>query len=165
MLHPEWHETPFDLVSCSWPRPIAQTGDRWTSEPEWDAPPMPYLPPAYWRTVGRKPHDHPIYSIDWRDFFSPRPYGSGEMRGFHVVFRVRVTAGGKLLFWDDDGSIIRRDGRVIHEDRAAHGMVKHEIPVEKGDLLEIAQWQNNGDWQWGAFLQARDDIGPRARDV
>ena len=34
----------FDLIRCSWPRPVEQAEGRWVSEPAWDAPAMPCLP-------------------------------------------------------------------------------------------------------------------------
>ena len=48
-----------------------------------------------------------VYAIDWTDVFrtdlnragQPTP---GEMRGFHVVFRLRVQRGGRLAFYDSD---------------------------------------------------------------
>jgi hypothetical protein len=103
------------------------------------------------------------WAIDWCDFFRTgvRTYDSfhpGEMRGFHVVFRIRAIGSGTLLFWDDDGSVIRRNGEIIHEDRSAHGLTAHEVEVSLGDLLEIAQWQLGWDWMWcGRIRSTQDD--------
>src|SRR5919112_6183955 len=36
---------PFEIVGCSWPRPVEVVDGRWVSEPEWDAPLMPTRPP------------------------------------------------------------------------------------------------------------------------
>jgi hypothetical protein len=74
------------------------------------------------------------------------------MRGFHVVFHLRIHTGGKLTFWDDDGCIIRRGGTVVHADRTTHPLTSSSIDVAAGDLLEVAHWQNSGDWQWGAAV-------------
>lgn len=144
-------DIPFELVSCSWPRPVARRGERWVSEPEWNAPVMPYAPEPRWRNVGGEL----CWTIDWREWFTrglglhPSSPG-GQMRGFHVVFRLRVRRGGRLVFWDDDGSIVRRAGRVIHRDTGAHGPARHEIEVAEGDELEVAQWQQQDGWLWGA---------------
>jgi hypothetical protein len=143
-------EPPFEIISCSWPRPVEQEGDRWISEPEWDAPLMPTLPQALWANM----HGELCWTIDWcRLFEEGLKYqghyrNKGEMRGFHVVFRIRVEGSGSLVLWDDDGSIIRRNGEVIHMDRATHELTRNEIEVSAGDCLEIAQWQNYGGWLW-----------------
>src|SRR5882672_4416056 len=97
----EVSEVDLDILSCSWPRPIEQNERRWTSEPEWDAPPMPHLPQAHTRTID----GCHCWTIDWCQFFG---HGlrfhcarqAGEMRCFHVVFRVRVHDTGTLAFWD-----------------------------------------------------------------
>jgi hypothetical protein len=74
------------------------------------------------------------------------------MSGFHVVFRVRVNGTGKLAFWADDGCIITRNGSVVHDDKWAHGPLRGEIEVGIGDILQIAQWQKDGEWVWAARL-------------
>ncbi|HZI17743.1 MAG TPA: hypothetical protein VEY09_04035 [Pyrinomonadaceae bacterium] len=149
-------ERPFDIVRCSWPRAVEVSGRQWASDPEWDAPPMPFVPQPRWQAIaGDK-----CWTINWREFFNAglRPAGQGgEMRGFHVVFRIRVNAGGRFVFWDDDGSFVRRDGHVIHADPAAHAATRHEIEVSAGDVLEVAHWQLDGDWLWGAYLAPADD--------
>jgi hypothetical protein len=63
------------------------------------------------------------------------------------------------VFWDDDSSIIRRNGAVIHHDLSAHMLTRHQIAVRAGDLLEVAQWQAYGGWLWGADLV--DDLARR----
>ncbi|HEX5705844.1 MAG TPA: hypothetical protein VFX96_01010, partial [Pyrinomonadaceae bacterium] len=158
-------ETPFELMSCTWPRPVAQERGRWVSEPEWGAPLMPARPEARWRTVGGEL----CWTIDWREWFK-RGLGldasvfGGEMRGFHVVFRLRVRRGGRLVFWDDDGSIIRRDGRVVYGGAGARHAATRELEVAEGDELEVAQWQRGGSWLFGARLadESRDDADARA---
>jgi hypothetical protein len=85
-------------------------------------------------------------------FWAPR--ASGEMRGFHVVFRIRINRGGVFAFWSDDGCIIRLGDEVIHSDRTAHRATRSEIAVSPGDRLDIAQWQHGGEWLWGARLIA-----------
>jgi hypothetical protein len=74
------------------------------------------------------------------------------MRGFHVIFELLVAIDGELVFWDDDGSIIRRDGRVVHADRSAHPLQCHSLHVQAGDRLQVAQWQKRGGWLWGARI-------------
>ena len=112
---------------------------------------MPYRPQPYWKMIG----DDPCLMINWREFFRNGlrlgyPALSGEMKCFHIVSKLLVTSGGPLIFWDDDGSIIRRSGEVIHSDRSAHHLQRNEIHVSAGDILEVAQWQFYGDWLWGA---------------
>ena len=151
-------QIPFDIISCSWPRPVEQLDGHWASEPEWDAPLMPVPPQPHWERI----HDEWCWTINWRDLFrGGLKWGGastgGEMRGFHVVFRLRIKGNGKLVFWDDDGCVIRRNGEVIHCDRSAHMLTRKEIAVSVGDLLEVAQWQLNGEWQWGAWLTQREN--------
>jgi hypothetical protein len=128
-----------------------QHDDNWMSAPEWDAPTMPTLPQWRFRTFDGKGY----YALDWQDEFrcdlttAGQPT-AGAMRGFHVVFRMRVEHGGTLSFYDTDGSIIRRNGELVHEDREAHPPRQHQIEVLAGDRLEIAQWQRQGEWIWAA---------------
>lgn len=120
---------------------------------------MPLLPQLQTREIdGRS-----CWMIDWRKVFSHHlrfhhSHASGEMRGFHVVFRVRARDSGTLIFWDDDGSIIRCNGKILHEDRECHALARHEIVVRAGDCLEIAQWQYHGDWIWAACLDLAEDL-------
>jgi hypothetical protein len=144
---------PFTLTQCSWPRPVLRHGNEWVSEPEWDALVMPTLPQPNFQRVDGKP----CWLIDWSAFFCAGlrrhdgPF-AGEMRGFHVVFHLQVNASGLLTFWADDGCIIRRDGTIVHSDRSTHPLADETLAVEAGDLLEVAHWQNSGEWQWGAWL-------------
>ncbi len=139
------------LLSVSWPVPVECENGRWISEPAWDAPVMPVLPCWQFRMLDRVSY----YTLEWTDVFrtdlnragQPTP---GEMRGFHVIFRLRVQRGGRLVFFDSDGCIIRRNGETVHEDREAHPVTRHELHVEYGDHLEVAQWQSGGSWSWGA---------------
>lgn len=154
-------ETPFDIISCSWPRAVEASGRRWVSAPEWDAPPMPSAPRPRWHTIGGER----CWTINWREFFGgglQQGGAGGEMRGFHVVFRARVNGGGRLFFWDDDGSYVRRNGELIHADPDAHAPTRHEIEVQAGDVLEVAQWQLEGDWLWGARLSPAADASEEA---
>jgi hypothetical protein len=140
---------PFEVLTCSWPRPVASLEGRWTSDPEWDAPRMPSTPIPRWCLQDGEP----CWMIDWREFFRGglEDHGiGGQMRQFHVTFTVRVQEYGTLVFWDDDGCIIRRNGRHLHEDRSAHVLTRHELAVNAEDILEIAQWQLTGGWLWGA---------------
>ncbi len=146
------------LLSVSWPRPIQCEGRRWISDPEWDAPPMAMLPE--WRE--REIDGASCQTIDWREVFGGRirvfgDHVTGQMKEFHVVFRLRVEASGTLVFYDDDGCIVRRDGEVLHEDREAHALTRHELRVQVGDRLEIAQWQYHNEWLWAARLEAEKE--------
>ena len=145
---------PFTITKCSWPRPVSQAGHSWASEPEWDAPVMPQTPKPRWQLL----ENELCWTLDWRESWrsgirawDPHMAG-GEMRGFHIVFSARVTDDGMLVFWDDDGSVVRRNGAIIHDDRSAHALQRHELKVEEGDLLEVAHWQLDGAWLWGARL-------------
>jgi hypothetical protein len=145
------------LLSVSWPRAVDIQNDRWMSDPAWDAPPMPFLPT--WRFQLFEGDGY--HTLDWTEFFRMDPFrtgqpSSGEMRGFHVVLRVRVQSGGRLVFFDTDGSIIRRNGEIVHEDRDAHPLQRHELAVRFGDYLEIAHWQLRGSWVWGARWENRE---------
>jgi hypothetical protein len=147
-------DPPYEVVRCSWPRPVSQEDGCWTSEPEWDAPPSPHLPQPHWEMID----DRPCFLLDWRETFRrgvshPPNSVCGDMCGFHVVFEIRIRATGALSFWDDDGSVIRRNDTVIHCDRTAHPVRRCEIPVEAGERLLIAQWQQHNDWLWGASLE------------
>lgn len=147
-------EIPVRIVDCSWPRPVTQAHGRWTSEPEWDAPLMPSRPEPRCEILDGAL----VWAVDWREFFRAgvrlwNPHMSGEMRGFHVVFRVEVRESGVLDFWDDDGCVIRRDGRVVHDDRSAHPATRHELEARAGDVLEIAQWQFGWGWLWGGRVR------------
>jgi hypothetical protein len=102
----------------------------------------------------------PTLAIDWRKFFaegvaSPEWHLAGEMKEFHLVFRIRAERSGTLVFHDDDGCIIRRNGVIVHEDREVHPMQRHELAVRAGDTLEIAQWQFHGDWIWAGRIDSR----------
>jgi hypothetical protein len=139
------------LLSASWPVPIALENGRWISEPAWDAPAMPTLPPWQFRMLDCGSY----YVLDWTDLFrsdlnrtgQPSP---GEMRGFHIVFRLRVQRGGRLAFSSTDGCIIRLNGEIVHEDRERRPLARHEIGVNYGDVLDVAHWHTNGPWTWGA---------------
>lgn len=142
---------PFEILDCSWPRPVRHADGLWTSAPEWDAPRMPARPQAGWRMISGRP----CWTIDWRAFFGGGLVSwdgqcRGEMWGFHVAFRIRASETGKLIFWADDGCVIRRNGQVVHEDKWAHMPICSDMDVERGDILEIAQWQKDGEWVWGA---------------
>ena len=141
---PSARPVPFDVIQCSWPQPVREWGGRWASAPDWDAPPMPLQPQPRWQPL----HDELCWTIDWGELFG------GEMRGFHVVFQLRVTASGTLVFWADDGCVIRRNGQIVHCDRGAHMPARSSIEVRVGDRLEVAQWQATGAWLWGAWLAA-----------
>jgi hypothetical protein len=144
-------QPPFQIVRCSWPRPVTEANRCWTSEPDWDAAPMLSLPQPRWELI----RGEACWTIDWREFFRAglKPFDirqSGEMRRFHTVFQIRPAQTGTFVFHDDDGSIIRRNGVVIHCDRTAHAAKRNEIEVTADECLEVAQWQLDGSWTWGA---------------
>lgn len=152
-------EIPFDVISCSWPRPVEQRDGGWMSEPDWDAPLMTMPPQPHWELI----HDDLCWTINWRENFRRglklwEPHNSGEMRGFHIVFSLKIKASGRLVFWDEDGSVIRRNGRIIHFDNSAHPLTRNEIEVSESDVLEVAQWQLIGGWLWGAKLDSSRGI-------
>ncbi len=96
--------------------------------------------------------------IDWSEAFRSDlhwedPSTIDEMRDFHVVFRLRAERDGILTFLDSDGSIVRRNGQVVHEDRDAHSIRSHEIRVSAGDRLDVAQWQHRDSWMWAAHVE------------
>src|SRR5215213_6890298 len=135
-------QPPFKVVDCSWPRPVEESDGYWISDVEWDAPAMLTLPEPTWTTINRDR----CWTIDWHQFFG------GEMRGFHVVFRLKVNRDGRLVYWADDGCVIRRGGEIIYSDRTGHRPARGEVGVSAGDCLEVAQWQNYGGWLWGAWV-------------
>jgi len=121
---------PYEILRCSWPRsgPRPVIGD--PGEPDWDAPLTHLRPQPQWR-------DDAYWTIDWRELFRGSPRFGGHMRGFHIVFQIRVNAAGDWL--------MRGTGRLV----VRHGA---RTCVEAGDVLEIAQWQEEGDWTWGARI-------------
>ena len=139
------------VLSVSWPRPVDVRDGRWIGPPAWDAPAMPFLPSWRFHVFDGIECD----ALDWGDFFradlqvNGRPTAA-QMRGFHVVFRLRVQQTGRLVFFDTDGCIIRRNGEIVHEDRDRHPIRQHELEVRLGDRLEVAHWQSEGRWIWGA---------------
>jgi hypothetical protein len=135
-------ELPFCVVDCCWPRPVEELEGHWTSDPEWDAPTMSVVPEAQWSTI----NGERCSTIDWCQFFG------GEMRGFQVVFRLKINRDGRLVFWADDGCVIRRGSEIIHSDRTSHMAARGEVEVSAGDCLEVAQWQYWGGWLWGAWV-------------
>lgn len=143
---------PFEVLSCSWPRPVAHDDGIWTSPPEWDSPGLPFLPEPELVAIG----DEVAWQFDWCAILTRGFVGKGrEYRGFHLILRLRAGAAGRLAFYADDGCVIRRNGDVVHDDRAARSFARGEIDVAAGDLLEVAHWQLYGHWKWAAFLDSR----------
>lgn len=145
------HERWLRLLSVSWPLRAEVHADRWTGDPAWDAPVMPLQPP--WRFEVFEGFE--CNALDWTDIFRmgvrmPYELSAAEMRGFYVVFRLRVLQTGRLIFFATDGCMIRRNGEIVHEDRERHPPRRHELNVRLGDCLEVAQWQSGGRWLWAA---------------
>lgn len=131
-------DPPFEVVRCSWPRPVGQAHGQWLSDPDWLAPPMPYRPQPYWDTI----HGELCWLIDWRDFFR----GGlklwdrglcGEMRGFHVLFHLRMNRGGRFVFWDDDSCFIRRMEDYQHIITKGIKAINISDTVEKGPFKKV----------------------------
>jgi hypothetical protein len=153
-------ETPFELMHCSWPRPIEPFDKPESFEPEWNAPVMPGEPQARWEML----HGNQNLTIDWRAWFRgglkyQSPQQGGEMRGFYVVFHIRIHNNGTLIFWSDGTCLIRRNGKVIRSSK------HNEVTVRIGDSLEIAQCQNAGEWKWGARIILSDQSLQSAIDT
>jgi hypothetical protein len=149
-------ELPFCVVDCCWPRPVEELEGHWTSDPEWDAPTMSVVPEAQWSTI----NGERCSTIDWCQFFG------GEMRGFQVVFRLKINRDGRLVFWADDGCVIRRGSEIIHSDRTSHMAARGEVEVSAGDCLEVAQWQYWGGWLWGAWVdEGRPSVSQAAPEL
>jgi hypothetical protein len=159
-------EIPFDVIRCGWPQAVEHDGTRWTSDPVWDGPPMPFVPQPHWEMIDGQP----CWVIDWREFFRiglkfPGNSVCGEMCGFHVVFRVRPRAAGRLVFWADDGCMVRRDGSEVHCDRRAHGLERFEIDVAAHSELDIAHWQLHHQWIWAGRFEPRPDTAAPSSDA
>ena len=143
---------PFDLLECSWPQPVDIADGRWVSPPVWDAPLMPYRPQPRWDLTEHMP----VWTIDWQAFFLDMLqmwrfwHDSGQMRGFQITFRLVSKGSGQLAIWSDDGCIIRKGSSVVVEDRESHRGTRHVLDVAEGDILDVALWQRNGSWWWGA---------------
>ncbi|QBD76921.1 hypothetical protein EPA93_13265 [Ktedonosporobacter rubrisoli] len=158
---------PFTLVSCSWPRPVEQVNGQWTSLPEWDALPMSMLPQTTWGVL----RSDLCLLIDWGRFFDGQlrywgPHSSGgQMRGFHIVFRLRINESGTLVFWHDNGCIIRQNKRIVYADTTSHPLSRHTLEVKNGDDLEVAQWQQMGNWHWGARIVSSDVPSETSHDL
>jgi hypothetical protein len=157
---PKMSESDFDILSCSWPRPVQVFEAGWASEPDWLAPLMPAQPVFRTQTIDGVQ----CRAVNWREMFEAglkfwEPRSSGEMRGFHIVFKIRINKSGTLSFWSDDGCVIRRGLEIIHSDHAAHTLTRSQIQVEAGERLEIAQWQHGGDWIWAARVDQPENAG------
>lgn len=127
---------------------------------------MPTRPQPRWQML----RGEACWTIDWREFFRAglelgNPRVTGEMRGFHVVCQLRVQVNGTLVFWDDDGSVILRNGELVHADRGSHPLSRGTVEVRIGDWLTVAQWQLHGEWLWGARLAGADSEESEPIDV
>lgn len=142
-------ECPFEIINCSWP----SSYEEGISEPAWDAVLMPILPELRCEII----HNEVCWCFNWSSFFSrceltPYPVESGQMRGFQLVFRIKVKSTGTLIIWDDNGSVIRRNQQIIHNCKHSYELVRSEFTARAGDHLEIAQSHLGGEWKWYANL-------------
>ena len=136
---------PFEIVGCSWPRPVEVVDGGWVSEPEWEAPLMPTRPLPCWRIFD----EQPCWTIDWREFFKSgtKPYHEslgGEMRRFHVVSHLRIKESGKLAFWTDDGCVIarNREGNTLRSGRSPADPGRDRCPARGGVAgSPVAEWR------------------------
>ena len=139
-------QPPVDLLRCSWPRPVQHAVGHWTSAPDWAAPPLPLplWPQPRWTTVD----DALVWMIDWSDLFRSGVPGraqgdwGGEMRGFHLVFHLRVTDAGPLAFWAEDGCLLRRNGRLVHA--SSTGGALPASPPICGGWTRVRAWDRPG---------------------
>jgi hypothetical protein len=155
-------ECPFAIINCSWPRPIEYVNGCWIFAPAWDAPLMPVPPQPRWEVI----HDELCWAFHWSELFQCDlkpwdPIIGGEMRGFHIVFRLQIKNTGTFVFWSTDGCSIRNNGQIIYDNRNSHRLTRGEIRVTSGDHLEIAQWHLREEWQWGAYMSLPDQTTER----
>jgi len=139
---------PFELLSCTWPFPLAQEGFK----PEWRAPLTHLRPIAEWRPSG----NHLYWSIDFGELFRGDARFLGTMREFGVVFRIRVNARGKLAFSSGGRCAIRNGERCVFE-----GVPDSEgsIDARAGDILDIAVAHGPVEWSWGAKIDPAANVG------
>ncbi len=150
-------ECPFEVLSCSWPRPAQAGSQHWLSEPEWDAPLMPSCPRPQLELI----NDAWYWTLNYRTFFRgglciDDGLKGGEMRGFQVVCTLRIRANGVLHFISNDGCIIRYKGDTIYSQRTVQQRIQHKIEVKAGDVLEIALQHSVGEWRWSGHLIASE---------
>jgi len=110
------------------------------------------------------------WGVDWREFFGGHlsfwePRLSGEMRGFHVILRVRINVSGTLVVRDGHGSRIRRDSEVVHDRTSVRSQESDTIEVTAGDCLEVAQWQLEGGSMFAARMARTDTSLERSASV
>src|SRR5205823_9976341 len=98
------------------------------------------------------------WALNWSELFQCElkpwdPIIGGEMRGFHMIFRLHIKASGTFVFWGNAGCLIRRNETIIYASRDTPLLSRGEIEVTSGEHLEIAQWHLRDEWQWGAYMQ------------
>jgi hypothetical protein len=156
-------EDPFDVIRCSWPQIVEYKDRDQVFEPNWEAPLMIGLPQIRW-----EPFDADYYwTIDWRDWFRSDlrcSCESGQMRGFYIVFHVRINDTGTIRFYGNSQCIIRRNGTIVYEQRNSQ-LEYGELDVRIGDCLEIAQSHQSGEWKWGGRLVLLDRPMEVAKEV
>jgi hypothetical protein len=102
----------FDIVRCSWPQVAGRTDEYEVFEPDWEAPSMPNVPQTRWEFVNGEYY----LAIDWRNWFRSDlkcSCESGQMRGFYIVFQLRINENGTLNFWSNKDCLVRHNGNMI----------------------------------------------------
>ena len=121
---------PFDLLHCSWPRPVEQKDGYWTSEPEWDAPSLPLPPQPRWRTLCGET----CWTIDWREFLDAD-------RAFHSV---TLEDSGNVILSGFYSSLRDRQMRMIRESAQRD---PHRMTTIMDEHRSIAEALRDGDVQ------------------
>lgn len=150
-------DCPFEVISCSWPRPARVEGQQWVSEPAWDTLPMPSCPRPQLELL----NDTWYWMLNYRSFLrgdlrTEEALKGGEMRGFSIVCTIKVHASGVLHFISEDGCIIRYRGECVYSQRTLQQRIQSRIEVIAGETLEIALQHTTGEWRWYGYLLSTD---------
>lgn len=114
---------------------------------------MPFLPAWHTREIDGLRCE----VIDWCEHFRNELHRDAraidEMRGFCVVFSLRVERNGSLICFSEGACVVRRNGCLVVDDREPHPMGRRELAVLAGDRLDIAHFHWRGGWLWAACLK------------
>lgn len=146
-------QTPFELLSCTWPFPASQN----VLNPQWQTPLTHLRPIPEWRSKG----EHAYWSIDWGELFRGGDRFLGTMLQFGVVFRIRVNGDGKLVFKSAGWCAIRRDGSSVLEGTSEENW----IDATAGDILDVAVAHGANEWSWGARIEPPANAGADLKNV